>query len=737
MRNTIAAGNISALGGDDVHGNLTSDGYNLIGDTEGANITGTATGNQYNLDAKLGPLQDNGGPTRTHALLSGSPAIESGDSGGTNVDQRGLVRPVDSPVLVNVGDGADIGAYEGQADQLFGCSDIDRVVRNNNDSGAGSLRAVLANVCGGSTITFAENVRGAIDLTTGQLTINKGLQIEGPGANLLSVQRSSAAVTPNFRIFNIAGNLQVAISGLTIANGVVQGGVGGGILNPSGSLLLNRVVIFGNYSDQGGGGLANNGVATISHSTISVNTAPGGGGMSGLGSYSIRESTISGNRALTGFASGGGILVNGGTVVITNSTLAGNSAGDTGGGIYNQGFLAGTVRTRNTIIALNSANSAPDFAGTLISNGFNLIGNNSGATVSSVQFTDQIGTPASPLNPLLGPLQDNGGPTFTRALLAGSTALDRGNSTGSITDQRYSPRPVGSANVPGGDGSDIGAFEFSPAPTPTPTPTATPTATPVPGSLANISTRLRVETGDNVLIAGIIVTGNAPKKIMIRAIGPSLPLADKLANPTLELRDGTGALLEANDDWMNSANKQAIIDSTIPPTNDLEAAIVRSVPAGAASYTAVVRGVNNETGLGVVEVYDLDTAADSTIANISTRGFVLTGDNVLIAGTIVAGQVSQRVIIRAIGPSLAISGAMANPILELRDSSGTLLQANDNWVDSADAQAIIDTTIPPSNNLESAIVATLPANNASYTAIVRGVNDTTGIAVVEVYALEN
>ncbi len=256
---------------------------------------------------------------------------------------------------------------------------------------------------------------------------------------------------------------------------------------------------------------------------------------------------------------------------------------------------------------------------------------------------------------------------------------------------------------------------------------------PTPATvLANISTRLQVETGDNVLIGGIIITGSQPKKIIIRAIGPSLPFTDQLADPILDLHDSTGALLETNDNWMDSPNKQAIIDSTIPPSNPLESAIVRSLAPGA--YTAVVRGVNDGTGIGVVEAYDLDTAANSKLANISTRGLVQGGDNVLIAGTIVVGQTSQKVIIRALGPSLSVPGKLADPTLELHDGNGALLEANDNWVDSPNKQAIIDSTIPPTNDLESAIVRTLTP--ASYTAIVRSANNTTGIAVVEVYALQ-
>jgi plastocyanin len=267
--------------------------------------------------------------------------------------------------------------------------------------------------------------------------------------------------------------------------------------------------------------------------------------------------------------------------------------------------------------------------------------------------------------------------------------------------------------------------------TATPTPTAAP-----PTTLGNISTRLPVQTGDNVLIGGFIVTGTQPKKVIVRGIGPSLSLGGVLSDPFLELHDGSGQLLESNDNWGDSPNKQAIIDSSIPPTHNLESAIVRTLPANGAGYTAILRGVNNGTGIGVVEAYDLDRTADSKLANISTRGLVQTGDNVLIAGVIVVGQTSQKVIVRAIGPSLTVPGKMADPTLELRDSNGALLEANDNWGDSPNKQAIIDSTIPPRDPLESAIVRTLPANNAAYTAIVRGVNNTTGIAVVEAYQLQ-
>jgi uncharacterized protein YkwD len=257
----------------------------------------------------------------------------------------------------------------------------------------------------------------------------------------------------------------------------------------------------------------------------------------------------------------------------------------------------------------------------------------------------------------------------------------------------------------------------------------------LPTVLANISTRLRVEAGDsNALIGGFIVTGTQPKKVIVRAIGPSLTLADKLANPTLELRD-VSKQLDQNDDWKLSPNKQAIIDSGIAPTDDLESAIVATLPANNAQYTAIVRGANNTTGIAVVQVYDLDRSTDSKLANISTRGLVQTGDNVLFAGTIVLGQTSQKIIIRAIGPSLSIAGKLTDPTLQLVDANGTQLAFNDNWRSGGQETEIIATTVAPTNDAESAIIYTLPANAASYTAIVRGAGGSTGIAVVDMFSL--
>ncbi len=248
--------------------------------------------------------------------------------------------------------------------------------------------------------------------------------------------------------------------------------------------------------------------------------------------------------------------------------------------------------------------------------------------------------------------------------------------------------------------------------------------------LANISTRLTVGAGDNVLIAGFIVTGSQPKKIVIRALGPLLPVVENLADPTLELHDSSGALVTANDDWQET-QREALIATTIPPTNDHDSAIVRSVNPGA--YTAVLAGKGATTGIGLVEVYDLDGTVDSKLANIATRGLVDKGDSVLIGGTIVLGTGTTSVLFRAIGPSLTLAGALQDPTLQLYNGQGQLIATNDNWQDTQ-AAAIQATTIPPTDPKEAAILRDLTPG--AYTAIVRGKNGATGIAVIEAYQIK-
>lgn len=254
-------------------------------------------------------------------------------------------------------------------------------------------------------------------------------------------------------------------------------------------------------------------------------------------------------------------------------------------------------------------------------------------------------------------------------------------------------------------------------------------------SALNISTRMSVGTGDNALFAGFIVTGTAPKKVVLRGGGPSLKtggtaVPGRLTDTVLELHGSDGSLIIRNDDW-RSTQQQAIIDSTIPPTDDRESAIVATLQPG--NYTAILTGKNNTTGIGLVEVYDLDIAATSQLAQISTRGKVLTGDDVMIGGFILSGGTSANVLVRAIGPTLPVNGSLQDTTLELYNGNGDSLGANDDWR-SDQEQAIIATTVPPNDNRESAILRSLTAGN--YTAIVRGKNNTTGVGLVEVYVLQ-
>jgi hypothetical protein len=275
--------------------------------------------------------------------------------------------------------------------------------------------------------------------------------------------------------------------------------------------------------------------------------------------------------------------------------------------------------------------------------------------------------------------------------------------------------------------------------TPTPGGTTTPTPTPAPTAAQplNLSTRMRVQTGDNVGIGGFIVTGSAPKHILLRAIGPSLAssVPDALADTLLELH-GPGAFVTiANDNWRDDPDQEAAIKATgIPPTNDLEAAIDTTLNPGA--YTAIISGKNNTTGAGLIEAYDLSQAVPAKLANISTRAAVDIGNNVVIAGFILGGNSGgDRVVLRGTGPSLSAGGvanALADPKLELRDGSGALLMANDNWQDdSAQAAELIAAGLAPASPLESGIAATLPPG--LYTALLAGVNDTSGVGLVEVY----
>ena len=331
---------------------------------------------------------------------------------------------------------------------------------------------------------------------------------------------------------------------------------------------------------------------------------------------------------------------------------------------------------------------------------------------------------------------DDSGNTTLRALPI-SVAPAQSSPTPTSTPTPASPTPTPASPTPTPP-SPTPTPPATPAPTPTPTTTPIPTATPSSSPAAqalNLSSRMRVQTGDNVGIGGFIITGNAPKHVVLRAIGAMYVKFDRLYDPVLELH-GPGAFPTiTNDNWRDDPVQAAAILATgLAPYDDFGSAIDATLSPGL--YTAVIRGKNNTSGIGVVEVYDLSQTVDSKLANISTRAFVGTNSNIVIAGFILGGNSGEdRIVVRGIGPSLAAAGvpnALANPTLELRDLNGSLLIANNDWRDvPAQAAEISAAGLAPSSNLEAAIAATL--SPGPYTALMYGDTNSIGVGLIEIY----
>ena len=619
-------------------------------------------------------------------------------------------------------------------------------VTSSSDSGPGSLRQALADAVSGDTIVFADEIRGGIFLSSGQLIVDADVNIIGPGANLLEVRRDQAISGTNYRIFQINSGHTVSISGLTIRDGRNPyshghaNDLGGGIYNDRSTLFVDECFFFANQAAWGGaiyneaaGGVAN---LTVTNSTFGSNAAtPFGGG------------------AIASRASSGGSAL----VKITNCTFSENNA-DEGGAIYNSAGSGGTASVRlanNTLIGnkqstianrggsvalgnnilnrysgLSQGGTITNFApGTVTSLGYNLSNDDGGGFLTGPG--DQVNT-----DPHLSQfLFTYGGPTRTHLPSTLSPAIDRGKNLGTdangnlvTRDQRGSLRPVRYHPlivVPaGGDGSDIGAVEIEASP-------------PQP---LNISTRVRVRAGENVLIAGMIATGSESKRVLLRAIGPSLAEAgvpDALPDPVLEVYY-SGGLFAQNDDWRKDNLSTADIQSSgLAPSNELEPALTVSMRPNDA-FTAIVRGKNSAAGIALVEAYDLNQAANAKLANISTRGFVETGDNVMIGGFIVGGSEGEYadMVFRAIGPSLSefgIANPLLDPVLTVYDQNGMPLGANDDWKDPGQPE-IASAGLNPNKETESALFLALPAG--SYTAIVAGKGGATGVALVEGYNIK-
>lgn len=623
------------------------------------------------------------------------------------------------------------------------------------------------------------------------LSANEDLSREGEQLLISGSSASGNQVQGNYVGTNAAGNGSLSTAG--------GRSVGITLLAPSntigGTVLGAGNLISGNSNDgiyvssAQGTIIQGNLIGTDGNGT-SANTNGTGGidGVSGIQMQDCTNSIVGGTTAgsrniISGNVGPGvefGIFVGGSGNTIQGNfigvDITGNGAlGNAGPGIGSYGAfnntIGGTAAGAGNIIAFNTHGvtlSNVQGAGTgnaILSN--SIFSNSPGLGIDlHTGFSPDEVTPNDPADGDSGPNNLQNFPVLTSLTIAsGNTTIDGSlNSAANTTfrveffaSQTADPSGNGEGQTFLGfrnvttDGSGNAAFSavlplLSPAGQAAITATATDPSNNTSefslvfqiasDQLLNISTRMRVLTGDNVLIGGFIITGTVPKKVIVRAIGPSLstampPVPGALADPVLELHEPSGTVI-TNDNWKDTQEAE-IIASTIPPTNDFESAIVATLDPG--NYTAIVSGKNGGTGVGLVEAYDLDRAA-GRLANISTRGFVDTADNVMIGGFIIGGDTAADILLRAIGPSLTDQGvpnALQDPTLELHDGNGNTLTSNDDWKETHQAE-IEATGIPPTNDRESALISTLAPG--SYTAIVRGKNDTTGVGLVEVYNLQ-
>jgi hypothetical protein len=458
----------------------------------------------------------------------------------------------------------------------------------------------------------------------------------------------------------------------------------------------------------------------------------------------IRSNTIGGAGTLP---NGSGITI----VAGSNNLIDGNSIFYNGSGVIitggtgsqgNQISHNGIFRNRSLGIDLGGDGVTPNDSNDADSGPNNF---QNYPVINSVTISS--GTPHSgPFARVTGTLNSTPNSTFRLEFFISSEAGPSGFGQGELY--------VGSADVTtdaSGNASFVAGFETDPG-RPVFTATATDSAYntsefspayPPPARLLNLSTRASVGDGDHVAIAGFIVAGDrlkpgeVPHVLVLRALGPSLTgIQASLPNPTVTLYGPGGVESAKNDNWRDD-QAQFIQSLGLAPTNDLESALVGYVGGG--GYTAVVRDAGGESGTGLIEVYDVDPNP-GRVLNLSTRGYVGTGANVMIGGSIPGpdGRSPVRVLIRAIGPSLAahgISGPLQDPLLELHDANGNTLIRNDNWREAFNASEIVATGIPPTDDRESAILTVLAPSNSGYTAVVAGANGSTGVALVEVYAL--
>jgi hypothetical protein len=734
---------------------LASDNNVVTGNFFGSNAAGTAAlANVYSVTVDSGANNRVGGTTPAERNLFAGSAVQSSSAGGTGVQ----IRASQTGTLVqgnyigtNAAGTAALGNARGIDINGTGANSI-TIGGLTNTPGTGAGNVISGNSSNGGTssdgifisnrpgdLTIQGNLIGlTADGTTALPNGVSGINLQDavPGASVLLIG-GTAAGARNVIFNNRIGGVVSNAIGLTIQGNFFGTNMSGTMLAPGApdmrggdSIIIGGVATIGGASPGAGNVISGFGRrvriygGTITLQGNYIGTAVDGVAPIASGSVGVRVEndavvTIGGTGAGQGNVIANNFVPG---VVVRNTarvTIEGNS-------IYNNGIDPSTngypgIDLNDDGITLNDPGDAdtgpnnlqnfPVLKATTVTAGAVRITGSMNSTPNTILRLEFFG------NDKVGAQGYGEGKYFLG--FANVTT----NGTGDATFDVTFPAVTGAAHVTATATDPFGnTSEFSAA----------------IGQLLNISTRLRVQTGDNVLIGGFIITGTDPKKVIVRGIGPSLGsfgIQDPLADPILELHDSSSTLV-TNDDWKfrsdGSSQQAEIAATTLAPTNDLESAIVRTLPAGNAGYTAVLRGKNDGTGIGVVEAYDLDQAANSKLANISTRGLVESGNNVLIGGFI-AGNGLTKVIVRAIGPTLAnfgIANPLLDPTLEAFNNNGVSIAINDDWQTSQKTE-IEATGLPPNDTRESAIVATLAQGN--YTAVVRGKNGATGIAVVEAY----
>ena len=663
------------------------------------------------------------------------------------------------------------------------------------------------------TATFAQSSQTGVNISTAE-EVNSIVFASGSAAYVFSIGACNGASCEGQLIISGTGvnnnsgvgqNFQAANLGQIIFNNASTAAsahmsiVNGGRFPPE---VSTGYTIFNDRSSAGGASIANasaeldfdggigqtifNGASTADHASISNY---GAGGSHGYGGQTIfNDTSTAANASIDNFGSGPASTAGSALTIFNDASTAGhatitNQAGDFAGETI---FTGSSTADSATLIANEGsyyATCAIIFDGgstggtarvEVFGNGYlDISGHQGGLTIGSIEGsgnvnlgannlrvgTNNINTSFSGVVSGTGSLAKVGRGVLTlqaNDCIADTVGLILVSGSTIKLDFTGPPDVIASLKVngvlqpPGIYGGPLSGaphilLEFRGSGTVSVGPVST---------LGNISTRAFVQTGDDVMIGGFMVQGTEPKRVIIRAIGPELAhhgVPNVLADPTLELHDGTGASIASNDNWVTTiiggiitANQaRDILASGHAPGDPRESAIIADLPAG--NYTAIVRGVNNTTGVALVEVYDLSPETHSILGNISTRSFVQTGDDVMIGGFIVAGNEPKKVILRAIGPELThygVPNALADPTLELHDRTGALIASNDNWqstiiggiITSDQRLDIRNSGYAPGDGRESAIIAELPPGN--YTAIVRGVNNTTGVALVEVDDLD-